>query len=159
MLVMRKSISAFALIRSRDENGQMRWLARWNDYWQAYNFVGGHTLPNESFRACLIREISEELELVEGIEFTVSGEPVAHLEYCGWSSRASQPTEYAIDLFDVELEVGSNEKIMRDPANRWLLESEMHSLVCSDGRPVSTTMPDLLSKASLWNEPQQHNSS
>jgi hypothetical protein len=155
---MRQSLGTFAIIRSSEKNEPTRWLARWNEYWRSYNFVGGHKRADESFRECIIREICEELNLYEGSEFVVAEMAEAHVEYSAWSKSAGHMTEYAIELFSVYLDRSAEEKITRDPSNRWLLESEIRSLTCADDRPVSNTMADLLSKTKLWTEQLQRRS-
>ncbi len=143
---MRKSIAAIALIH-RDANSQTLWLAQWNDGWKAYNFVGGHKHDDESFRECIIREISEELGLPEGQDVLVASAPLKRLEYTDVSRRNGQQTEYVIELFDVAL-TGSNahSAIDTNPDNRWLSEPEIMAEACSDGRPISPTPKRFLNK-------------
>jgi tetratricopeptide (TPR) repeat protein/ADP-ribose pyrophosphatase YjhB (NUDIX family) len=136
---MRTSIAAIALIR-REEAGQTFWLAQWNDGWQAYSFVGGHKHDDETFRECAIREIGEELGLVEGRDVLVASAPLEHLEYTDVSRRTGDQTAYVMELYDVAL-VGDRARSIIDgnPANRWLSETEIMSGRCDDGKPVSPT--------------------
>lgn len=146
---MRQSVAAIALI-CRHENGQVLWLAQWSRSWQRYHFVGGHKRPDESFRSCAIREITEELDLMEGEEFLVADQPRAHLEYTAWSIGTKEQTQYTMELFDVGLpDDTAQRKVAADPQNRWLTETEIREQSCADGRPVSETMILLLSKAKL----------
>jgi hypothetical protein len=119
---MRQSVAAIALIR-REAEGETSWLAQWNDGWQAFSFVGGHKRHNESFRECMIREISEELGLREGVDVLISSAPFHHLEYTDVSRHTDEQTDYIIELFDVAL-IGSNAAgiIVANRANRWLSE-------------------------------------
>ena len=61
----RESVSSVALIGKADAAGRRLWLARWNEHWAAYNFVAGHRRPEESFRQCMLREITEDRPLPE----------------------------------------------------------------------------------------------
>ncbi|MBT4864661.1 MAG: NUDIX domain-containing protein [Planctomycetaceae bacterium] len=73
-----ESVAAIGVIR-RKEGRQTLGLAQRNAKWTAYALVGGHKWVKESFRACVIREIDEELGLVEGTDFLTAEEPIAHL--------------------------------------------------------------------------------
>jgi 8-oxo-dGTP pyrophosphatase MutT (NUDIX family) len=143
-VLMRTSIASIALIR-RDQNGQTEWLAQWNRNWRAYAFIGGHKRPHESFRACIIREIGEELGLIGSEEFAVGHEPLARQEYQAWSQSAQEQTEYTIELFEVKL-VGeaASTKIDAEPHNRWLTEQEIRTGCCRDGKPVTETVARFL---------------
>lgn len=137
---MRKSIAALALIQ-RERDGQTLWLAQWNKRWNAFSLVGGHKRPDESFRDCVIREVFEELDLMPGLEFDVSEQPRARLEYTDRSDSAGEETAYEIELFDVNVKGGSaHEKISADVANRWLSAEEIEQRSCADGQPVSRTV-------------------
>src|SRR5262249_52840296 len=83
---MRRSEAAVALIR-REQDGRNLWLAQWNPKWRRYHFVSGHRRPDETFRACLVREIAEELRLREGPDYQVSPAPPIHLEFRDYSER------------------------------------------------------------------------
>ena len=148
---MRQSIASLAVIR-QSGGAQTLWLAQWNDKWQAYNFVGGHKHEDESFRECVVREVAEDLGLVAERDFG-TGERLAHLEYVAWSESAQCETAYVIELFELTLlNDAARERLSRDPQNRWLAESEIHSRMGSNGRPVSATMPLLMTKARLWSD-------
>jgi 8-oxo-dGTP pyrophosphatase MutT (NUDIX family) len=142
---MRRSVAAAALIRS-DENGRTLWLAQWNPRWRGYHLVGGHKRPEETFRECLVREIGEELGLVEDEEFVVAAEPTARLEFTAWSEGAREETSYAMELFAVALRGPAREKIDAHSANRWLDEGEIRRGRAADGKAVSPTMHRLLAE-------------
>ena len=146
---MRRSIAALALFR-RDADGQTLWLARWNEKWRRFHFVGGHKRPSETFRECVEREVAEELGLTAGADFRCADEPLAHLEYTAWSHGAGQETAYEMELFDVELcRDSARQKVAADSANRWVSQTEIVAGRCADGRPISETMAQLLTKAGL----------
>ena len=85
----RQSIAAAALIR-RTEAAQVLWLARWSRSWKRFHLVGGHKHDEESFRECLVREIGEELGLVEDADYEMAAVPTAHLEFTAWSEGAKE---------------------------------------------------------------------
>lgn len=141
---MRTSVAALALIR-RETGESPSWLTQWNDNWRQYSFVGGHKHPAESFRECILREIAEELGLLEVREFVVANESLTHLEYRAWSERAQTETAYTMELFDVRLVSDAARcKVDADPRNRWLGEDEIQTRCCRDGKPVSETVKRLL---------------
>src|SRR5262249_59476805 len=105
--------------------------------------VGGHKHDSETYRECCRREVMEELELAEG-ECRVAEKPAADLEYEAYSRSAGVVTDYALELFDVELLAGAAEKVLANPDNRWLSEQEVIARACSDGRPVSETTEKVL---------------
>ncbi len=147
---MRQSIAAIALIR-REHAGQMQWLAQWNRNWKRYSFVGGHKRSNESFRECVAREVAEELNLVEAIDFRIADGPPSHVEFTAWSESAACDTAYTMELFEVELICDdARQKIEHDDRNRWLAQSEIEQAQCNDGRPVSETMSRLLAASPLF---------
>jgi len=136
---MRTSTAAFAVLRRRRE-GRTEWLAQWNPRWHAYNLVGGHQRPDETFRQCLVREVGEELGLQADTDCRVAPEPLAHLEYTAWSASAGAETAYTMELFAVELLTPRAEERVADAAaNRWLSEGEIRAGRGADGRPVSPT--------------------
>src|SRR5271166_4722758 len=100
---MRTSVASLALVRRATPAGAVEYLAQWNANWSAFHFVGGHKLPEESFRACCVRETEEELRLAEGRQFRVAAEPRAHLEYVAFSRGSAVETAYTVELFDTEL--------------------------------------------------------
>lgn len=145
---MRTSIAAVALIR-REEGGQTLWLAQWNRKWGAYHLIGGHKKPDESFRECAIREVTEELHLEEGRDFSVADEPLAHLEFTALSESARVETAYMMELFPVELIGAARRKVDADPENRWLTAAEVEARQAADARPISKTMAFVLRSAAL----------
>jgi hypothetical protein len=115
-------------------------LARWAAHGHAQGRVppltAGRT-PWSIVPAWINREIAEELYLAEQTDFTVSDEPVAHLEYTAWSVGAGEETQYTVELFEVQLLGDSTARIEADSANRWICEDEVRAQCCRDGRPVS----------------------
>lgn len=146
---MRASIGAFALFRRAAAGGRLEYLAQWNEGWHAFHFVGGHKRDEESFRDCCVREVSEELGLVEGCGFHVAPERRSHLRYIHWSERAQNATAYTIELFDAELLSPAAVCVDSDANNRWLTGSDIHAGCCRDGRAVSATMLRILSLAGI----------
>ena len=71
---MRSSVAACALFRRATATGRVEYLARWNDSWNDFHFVGGHIREDESFRDCCVRETTEEFGLVDGRDFGVAAE-------------------------------------------------------------------------------------
>jgi ADP-ribose pyrophosphatase YjhB (NUDIX family) len=140
---MRRSDAAVALIR-REQNDQTSWLAQWNDNWSAFHVVSGHQRPGESFRACVVREVAEELGLREGVDFTVADQPPLHVEFTAWSAAARVETDYTMELFDVELTPAAQARVTEAANNRWLSAAEIAGERTHDGRPVSATMKRLL---------------
>jgi len=140
----RESVAALAIIR-RQINGQECWLARWNDKWQQFSLVGGHKLPDESFRECLIREVAEELHLTPGTDFFVERSPLAHLEYFAWSKRGGEQTDYILEFFVVTLRDHVAFPPDAAPANRWLTEGEILAGQTADGALVAEVVQRILS--------------
>ena len=144
----RRSVAAVALIR-RPEQGQTLYLAQWNANWAAFHLVGGHKRPEESFRACLIREVGEELGLEEGTGFVASDQPLACLEFDALSVSAGQLTAYTMEVFEVELTSDSAlAEVAANPENRWLTEADIRAGQCADGRPVSPTTARIVTTVS-----------
>src|SRR4051812_5138231 len=57
----RISVASLAVIRRSGPDGLPRYLTQYNAKWQAFSAIGGHKRDNESHRACMVREIAEEL--------------------------------------------------------------------------------------------------
>jgi 8-oxo-dGTP pyrophosphatase MutT (NUDIX family) len=144
---MRRSEAAVALVQLT-RGRQSLWLARWNTKWQRYHFVAGHRTPDETFRECLVREIAEELHLIEGPEYLVSTAPPVHLEFNDYSESARTQTHYVLELFRVEPSSEVLPKVESGSENRWLTESEVRARRAGDGRPVSATMSRVLEATS-----------
>lgn len=142
---MRKSIASLAFI-SRRRAEEAEYLAQWNADWSAFHFIGGHKQAEESFRECLLREISEELgPPADG--FAVAADPTAHLHFTAFSRRVRAETGYTIELFDVDLGGGPVlEDLERRPENAWLTTAEIAAGVARDGRAISATMALILWK-------------
>jgi 8-oxo-dGTP pyrophosphatase MutT (NUDIX family) len=146
---MRESQAALALIRRPGRDGP-EFLVRWNDKWQALHLVGGHRHPGESFRACLCRELAEELGPAPGGDGRAADQPFAHLEYRAFSVSAQEETAYVLELFKVELAPAALAQASADPLNAWVGEAEVRAGRAGDGRAVSGTMRLLFDKAGLW---------
>ena len=145
---MRRSEAAVALIR-REESGRTLWLAQWNPKWRRYHFISGHRHPEETFRACLVRELAEELHLREGADYAAAAEPRDRLEFTAFSESAGTETRYDMALFEVQLLGDAPAIVAADASNRWLDEAEIASGRCRDGEPVSPTMRRLLAVTGL----------
>src|SRR5206468_741498 len=112
-------------------------------------FVGGHKHDDESFRDCCVREVAEELGLVEGQGFRVAAERHSRLRYVHWSESAKAETDYTVELFDAELLGNAARQVEADPDNCWLSEADIRVGRCRDGRAVSPTMLRILALAGL----------
>ena len=122
---MRQSIAAFAVI-TREDQGRTLYLSQWNLHWRALSLVGGHKLPEESFRECVIREIGEELGLVLGDDYEISEQPPLRLEFEAFSDSAWELTAYVLEVFQVALTADSAfARIAANPDNRWVSEAEI----------------------------------
>ncbi len=121
------------------------WLAQWNSHWRRFHFVGGHKRHDETFRQCLVREVSAELAFREGDDFSAEEKPLGRREYTAWSERFQAETKYEMELYRVRL-LGSNavSRINGDPLNRWLSAEEIRAGKTGDGQAVSETMGQLL---------------
>ena len=95
----------------------------------------------------------EELGLEHPRDFTVAAQPVADLEYIAYSHRAGEDTAYRMQLFDVALTPAALARVDANPHNRWLSAAEVARQEAFDGRPVSVTLPMLLSRAGLLDGP------
>src|SRR5262249_6333263 len=78
---LRRSRAALAVVCRPGPGGRPLWLAQWNDGWRRFHFVGGHKHFDETYRECLVREVSAELRFEEGTDFAADAEPLTHLEY------------------------------------------------------------------------------
>jgi ferredoxin-NADP reductase len=149
----RRSEASWALITRRD-GPEDRWLARWNAHWARYNFVGGHRHDGESYRDCLVREIVEELGLMERRDYTIcQPAPFAHMTYNAWSMSAARDTSYEIEVFGVSLADTTARFTTQRPV-RWLARAEIESLQCANGKPVSGTMRRVLESMNWRTVPQ-----
>jgi 8-oxo-dGTP pyrophosphatase MutT (NUDIX family) len=150
---MRTSIASLAVIRLPGSDGLPLYLAQWNDCWQALNLVGGHRHENESHRACMVRELFEELGVLaaaddpdagglpaNGPRCQLAGAPLGRLEYEAFSQSAGERSFYQIELYAVDLSPEAIAHVARDPDNRWISEAEIEAGRCGDGKAVSDTM-------------------
>lgn len=144
----RLSRSSVALI-SRRHDGEMRWLTRWNRPWSSLAFVGGHKEGAETYQQCILREIQEELGLVDGLDFTLVAEPRAVLEFDAFSERAQVETGYVMTLYDVLLlDTPETAALDRDPDVRWVTEAEIRARRNAEGLPISPTLARILAVVS-----------
>src|SRR5438132_14314022 len=100
---MRQSYAAFALIRRVAAAANSEFLVNWNPGWNAFNLVGGKKERDESFRECCSRELQEELNLSEEVDYRVNPEPAVRLEEVKESQRTGELTAYTFEAFEVEL--------------------------------------------------------
>jgi len=149
---MRTSVAAFALFRRAAPAGHVEYLVQWNSGWNAFHFIGGHKHDGESFRDCCVREVTEELGLIEGQGFRVAAERHSRLRYVHWSESAKAETDYTIELFDAELLGDAARQVETDSDNRWVKEADIRAGHCRDGRAVSPTMLRILALAGLMSD-------
>jgi 8-oxo-dGTP pyrophosphatase MutT (NUDIX family) len=151
----RMSLGSFALIARRGDDGELRWLARWNTHWNQYNFVGGHVHKDETFLQCLVRELVEELALNEGEDYVVlTPRPLRRFEYTDWSASARQQTRYILELFAVRLAPSVHyERMATRKPLCWLSRAEIEAGHCDgSGDLISDTMKRILTEVN-WATP------
>ena len=155
---MRQSVASLAVIR-QSESGVALYLAQWSDRWGAYAFVGGHKEDGETHRACVVREVAEELKLLPadndpdlsaalntGLEPNtaprcwIAPTSIGRLDYEAHSVAAGERTHYLIELFEVRLSDAAAALVATDPINRWVSESDIERGRASDGKPISDTV-------------------
>ena len=145
---MRRSEGALAYIERR-RGDRVEILTQWNDGWRAFSLVGGHRRPSESFRGCLAREVSEELGLEEGSQFSAGESPLARLEYVARSESAGVETEYTLEVYRVALAGPSVEDLVSaSPENRWVIVDEIRSGSTADGVRISPTVARVIAQLS-----------
>lgn len=140
---MRQSESALAYITGCDPQEPV-WLAQWNERWQCYHFVGGHRDDDESFRACVARELDEELQLREPHDCSIAPQPQLRLEFDAESVSTRATTHYVMQVFEVRLTDVARTAISARAGNRWLTADEIEQRCTSDGRQVSDNMARVL---------------
>jgi hypothetical protein len=138
--LMRQSVAAFAIICQQQRGTDMCWLAQWNRRWQCFNFVGGHKKLLESYRQCLIRELAEELPVMEDRDCRVGEQALDRLQYTAFSRSARKQTKYRVELFEVQLSDGALGRVQANPSNRWLTRDEIIMGRTSNGMEVSDAM-------------------
>ncbi len=82
---MRTSQAALALFSRVNSHGENEYLTQWNKAWQAYSLIGGHVEVGETFRACCVREVVEELEC-DAAQFLVATKPIITLRFQEFSN-------------------------------------------------------------------------
>jgi 8-oxo-dGTP pyrophosphatase MutT (NUDIX family) len=147
---MRISEAGLALFHRQGPAGT-EYLTQWSDAWQSYSLIGGHVEPGESFRACCVREIAEELELTPDVDFRVAADPLRPLcEYTAMSKAAGVETRYRVELYAAELLTRAAEaKVNANAANRWLTEAEIRRHVCADGKEISIQVETVLERCDI----------
>ena len=134
---MRMSIAGLACIRREGPAGP-EYLTQWSAKWGMFSLVGGHVEAGETFRACCVREIEEELELTLGVGFNVAERPFRpEVEYTAMSGGSKVETRYRVELYAVELLTPATTQVDANPANRWLTAAEIEAGVTTDGQPIS----------------------
>ena len=135
---MRVSIAGLACIRRVGLAGP-EYLTQWSERWGMYSLVGGHVEEGETFRACCVREVEEELELTPGVGFAVAERPLRpEVEYVAMSGGSKVETRYRVELFVVELLTPeAMAAVNANPANRWLTVAEIAAGTTIDGQPIS----------------------
>lgn len=146
---MRTSEAALALFLVPSPPDGDRYLAQWNPRWAAFHFPGGHREPGESFRACVGREVREELDLTEGRDFRIVEPSLRRLEFVAFSEGAGVETAYLLVVYRAELTPEASGRVEANPDNRWLSRDEILAGVTADGRRVSPTMKRILTMLDL----------
>lgn len=133
---MRHVSAAFAWIERETPAGP-QWLAQWNRKWQAFNLIGGHVEPGETFRECLVREMIEELGIAAN-QFSVAPDRLARIEFEAFSMPAQEVTAYQMVVFRATiLSEVAYQRIVGHPDNRWLSRDELTAARTNDGREIS----------------------
>jgi len=101
---LRRSRAALAIVWRPGPGGRPLWLAQWNSGWKCFHLVGGHKHRNETFRQCLLREVTAELHLQEGTDFSADEKPLTRQEYTAYSERYKAETMYEITAVPLEVE-------------------------------------------------------
>jgi 8-oxo-dGTP pyrophosphatase MutT (NUDIX family) len=137
---MRTSRASLAYI-CRRWNNQTQVLTQWSQSWRAFSLIGGHKLPRESYRDCLVREIAEELGLDAQRDYYAAARHVACLEFIAWSQSARLMTAYKLVIYSIGL-LRSNvyTHVANDPNNRWLFRDEILEGATKDGCQISPTV-------------------
>lgn len=139
-----RSSSASLAVISRTQGHKKEWLTQWNEKWQRYFLVGGHTHTPEIPEQTMRRELEQELGLDQHVHYELY--PRKSLSYEAWSTGSWQMTQYDVAVFDVELKPPAMPKIEADAANRWVRADEILSECCDDGKLVSSTTRMVLSR-------------
>lgn len=133
----RRTTAAFGWIERRSPDGRL-YLVQWNRKWEAFNLVGGHQEPGETARECVVREIAEELGLVDGRDVSVGEKPLAHIEFTAWSRPLGEWTAYDMTAFAAAIRhPAAFERIEENHDNRWISAEEMRRGETADSRVVS----------------------
>jgi 8-oxo-dGTP pyrophosphatase MutT (NUDIX family) len=133
---MRHVSAAFAWIERETPSGS-RVLTQWNRKWQAFNLVGGHVELGETFRACVVREMVEELG-IDASQFDVEPDPLARIEFEAFSVPAQETTVYQMAAFRADIcTEAAWRRIDENPENRWLRAADLAAGATADGHRVS----------------------
>jgi len=154
---MRVSEAGLALFQRPGPDGT-EYLTQWSDTWQSYALIGGHVEPGESFRACCVREIAEELELTPDVDFRVGVDPLRPLcEYTALSKSAGVESRYRVELYAAELLTRAAEtQVNANAANRWLTEVEIRRHVSADGKEISIQVETVLTLCGIIHPKHEH---
>jgi 8-oxo-dGTP pyrophosphatase MutT (NUDIX family) len=127
------------------------WLVIWNGRWGAFFLVGGHRLPHETFRECVVREVGEELAGPFGMaasEYMVATTPTHQHRFRAVSGSTNQWTDYTLEVFAVTLTPAALGRLADPPAGApriaWVTDAEIHALETSGGQPISPTVEIVL---------------
>src|SRR5690349_10566943 len=99
---MRTASAAFALFRRLTPAGRVEYLAQSNRHWAAFNLVGGKVDDGESFRDACVREVAEELGLLDGLDCAIAAEASCRVREVGHSQRHRVDTAYTFEVFAAE---------------------------------------------------------
>jgi 8-oxo-dGTP pyrophosphatase MutT (NUDIX family) len=144
---LRRSEAGLALI-SLTSAGQTEFLCQFHEKTKAFFLIGGHREAGESFRDCVIREVSEELSLAPA-DFSVANQPQKILHFHARSTSTKLDTEYDIHLFDVTVATGALAKVEADPRNTWLTADEVREELFHQGKRISSDMRRILLRSGL----------
>jgi 8-oxo-dGTP pyrophosphatase MutT (NUDIX family) len=154
----RQSEGAFAIL-ARVRGGTREWLTRWNRKWGCYFLIGGHREADETFAACVVRELEEELGVRRGVDYTLCETPMARAQYTAWSASAGAETEYTMEFFSLTPEGSRLPLVVQGPSRvgreasdseeplRWVTAAEIRAARTGDGEPISKTLASLFDAA------------
>jgi 8-oxo-dGTP pyrophosphatase MutT (NUDIX family) len=143
-----REVTSVAMLLKARLDGQDRYLLRYNDNWNAYNFVAGKceaTDPDATHAA--LREIEEELGLKA--ETDVSVQKLLQFDHEDFSDRYQKLTLYHWHLFEMLLAkpiAAFNAQLMADSKNRWVTYEELKNGVIGDGHKIGDIVKTFIEK-------------